>query len=89
MPETACDWQMDLKVVITLSIYAVEVSNEDQALLMDIRMKDMINNITINMTFIMLELLNWSPAMCETDCQLIGGDGQLTSSRLPGRIFHA
>ena len=45
---------MDQKVVVTLSIYIVEASNENQALLMDIRMKDMINNITIVMTFMML-----------------------------------
>ena len=68
---------MDLKVVVTLSIYTVEVSNEDQALLMDIRMKDMINNIPIIMTFMMLEPLNGSPTKCEKDCQLIGHDGQL------------
>ena len=37
----------------------------------------MINNITMNMTFLMLGPLNSSLAMCETDCQLIGGDGQL------------
>ena len=46
---------MDPKVTIILSIYAVEASNEDQALLMDIRKKDMINNITIIITFLMLE----------------------------------
>ena len=45
---------MDQRVVITPSIYRLEASNEDQALLMDIRMKDMINNITIVMTFMML-----------------------------------
>ena len=37
----------------------------------------MINNITNNVTFMMLEPLNSSPAMCKTDCQLIGGNGQL------------
>ena len=37
----------------------------------------MIKNFTINMTFMMLEPLNSSPALCETDCQLIGGDGLL------------
>ena len=55
----------------------METSNENQGFLMDIRKKDMINNITINMTFMMLEPLNSSPAMCELDCQLIGGNGQL------------
>ena len=68
---------IDQKVVVTMSIYTVEASNENQGLLMDIRKKDMINNITINMTFMMLEPLNCSPAMCETDFELIGGDGQL------------
>ncbi len=43
---------------------------------MDNRKKDMIN-ITINMTLLMLELLNSSQTMYETECQLIGGDGQL------------
>ena len=68
---------MDQKEVVSLSIYTVEASNKNQGLLMDIRKKYMINNITINMTFMMLEPLNGSPAMCETDCQLIGSDGQL------------
>ena len=55
----------------------MEASNKDQAMLMDIRMKDMIINITIIMNFMMLEPLNCSPTMCETDCQLISCDGQL------------
>ena len=55
----------------------MEASNENQGLLMDIRKMDMINNITINMSFMMLEPLNSSPAICETDCQLIGSNGQL------------
>ena len=58
---------MNRKVVVTLSIYTVEASNEDQALMMDIRMKDMISNITIIMTFMMLEPPNCSPTICETD----------------------
>ena len=69
---------MDRKVVVTQLIYTVEASNEDQALLMDIRKKDMTNNITITMTFLMLEPLNWSPSVCETDFQLSGGDYQLS-----------
>ena len=36
---------MDQKVVITLSIYTVEASNEDQGLLMGVRKKDQINII--------------------------------------------
>ena len=69
---------MDRKVVVTLSIYTVEASNEDQALLIDIRKRDMTNNITIIMTFMRLEPLNWSPSVCETDFQLRGGDYQLS-----------
>ena len=51
-------WVLDRKVVATLSIYTAEASNEDQALLMDIRKKDMTNNITIILTFMMIEPLN-------------------------------
>ena len=65
------------KIVVTLSIYTVEASNKNQGLLMHIRKKDMINNTTIIMTFMMLEPLNGSPTKCEKDCQLIGRDGQL------------
>ena len=68
---------MDQQVVVTPSIYTVEASNKNQGLLMDIRKKDMINNTTIIMTFMMLEPLNGSPTKCEKDCQLIGRDGQL------------
>ena len=71
---------MDRKVVVTLSIYTMEASNVDQGLLLDIKKKDMINNITIIMTFMMLEPLNCSPTMFEKDCQLIGGVGQLICS---------
>ena len=41
----------------SLSIYTIEASSEDLALLMDIRKKD-INNITIIMTCMMQELLD-------------------------------
>ena len=54
-------WVMDLKVTIILSFYMVEASNKDQALLMDIRKKDMINIINVILTFVMIELLDWSP----------------------------
>ena len=77
MPASTCVWQMDQKVVVSLSIYTVKASNKDQALLMDIRVKDMINDITIIMILMMLEPLFGSPTMCEPDCQLIGFDGQL------------
>ena len=70
---------MDRKVVVTPSIYTMEASNVDQGLLLDIKKKDMINNITIIMTFMMLEPLNCSPSMVKTICQLIGSDGQLIS----------
>ena len=51
----------DLKVVIILSVSTVEASNEDQALLIYVRKKDMINNINIVMIILMLELLELSP----------------------------
>ena len=58
MAATTYMWVLDRKVVVTRSIYTVEASNQDQALLMYIRKKDMTNNITIIMTFMMLEPLN-------------------------------
>ena len=67
MVATTYMWVLDRKVVVTRSIFTVEASNEDQALMMDIRMKEMINNITIIMTFMMLEPPNCSPTICETD----------------------
>ena len=54
---------MDQKVVITLSIYTVEASNEDQGLLMDVRKKDKINIINVIMTFVMIEPLDWRPGV--------------------------
>ena len=71
-------WVLDQKVVTIRSIYTVEASNKDQAMLMDIRKKDMTTNITIIMTFMMLEQLNWNPFVCETEFQLSGGDYQLS-----------
>ena len=50
---------MKQKVVITLSVYTVEASNKDQAMLMDIRKKDMINNLKVIMTFVIIEPLDW------------------------------
>ena len=79
MVATTHMWVLDRKVVATQSIYTVEASNKDQALLMDIRKKDMATNITIIFTFMMLEPLNWSPSVCETNFQLRGGDYQLSS----------
>ena len=80
MVATAYMWVLGRKVVVTRLIDTVEASNEDRALLMVIRKKDMTNNITIIMTFMMLEPLNWSPSVCETDFQLSGGDFQLSGS---------
>ena len=54
---------MDRKVIIILSIYTVEACNEDQALLINIRKKDMIDNITIIMVLIMLEPLDVRPVI--------------------------
>ena len=53
-------WVMKQKVVITLSVYTVEASNK--AMLMDIRKKDMINNLKVIMTFVIIELLDWPTA---------------------------
>ena len=72
-------WVMDWQVVVTPSIYTMEASNKNQGLLMDIKKKDMINNTTITMTFMMLEPQNGSPTKCEKDCQPIGCDGQVNS----------
>ena len=80
MVATTYTWVLDQQLVITQSIYTVEATNEDQALLMDIRKKDMTNNITIIITFMMLEPLNWHPSVCETDFQLSGGVYQLSNS---------
>ena len=56
MVATTYMWVVDQEVVVTLSIYTVGASNEDQALLMDIRKKDMINNLKVIMTFVIIEL---------------------------------
>ena len=55
-------WVMKQKVVITLSVYTVEASNKDQAMLMDIRKKDMIDNLKVIMTFVIIEPLDWPTA---------------------------
>ena len=52
---------MDGKVTIILSIYTVEVSNKDQALVKDIRKKDIMNNIHVIMIIVMPEQLEWLP----------------------------
>ena len=52
---------MDQKVVFTPSIYIVEVSNEVQGLLMDIRKKNMINMINVIMTLVTIKPLEWRP----------------------------
>ena len=70
-------WVLDLKVAVSQSIFIVEACNKDQALLMDIRKKDMINNATIIMTFMMLEPLNCRPDVRETEYQPKGGEYQL------------
>ena len=53
---------MDRKVVVTPSIYTMEASNKNQGLLMDIRKKDMINNLKVIMTFVIIEPLDWPTA---------------------------
>ena len=52
-------WVMDGKVTIILSIYTVEASNENQALVKDIKKKDNRNNIPVIMIIVMLEPLEW------------------------------
>ena len=73
-------WVLNQKVVVTQSINTVESSNKNEALLIDIRKKDIINNITTFMTFMMLEPLNCLPLVCESDFQLSGGVFQLSGS---------
>ena len=46
-------------IVITLSSYTMEATNEDQGLLMAIRKKDMINIINVIMTRVTIESLEW------------------------------
>ena len=45
----------------------------DQALVMDFRKKDMINNINIIMIILMLELLEWKPIIPEFRFQAVCG----------------
>ena len=56
---------MDRKVTIILSIYTLEASNEDQALVKDSRKKDFIKNIHVIMIIVMLEPLEWQPITFE------------------------
>ena len=39
----------------------MEASNEDQALMNNIRKKDMINNLNVILTFVIIEPLDWRP----------------------------
>ena len=39
----------------------MEASNEDQALMNNIRKKDMINNLNVILTFVIREPLDWRP----------------------------
>ena len=89
MVATTYMWVVDQEVVVTLSIYTVEACIKDQALLMDIRKKDMTNNITIIMTFMMLDPLKFLPSVCEKDFQLSGGDFQLSGGvyQLSGGVY--
>ena len=61
MVASTCMWVIDQKVPKILSIYTVEASKEDQAIVKDIRKKDIINKIHIIMIIVMLELLEWQP----------------------------
>ena len=60
---------MDQQVVVTLSIYNVEASNEDQGLLINIRKKDMINIINVKMTLVTIKPLEWRPCFKQKSVQ--------------------
>ena len=70
MVATTYTWVLNQKVVITQSINTVEACNQDRALLMDIRKRNMINITTIILIFMGLEPLNCCPAVHETEYQL-------------------
>ena len=46
MVAAACERVMDLITIITSLIFTVDTSNEDQALLINFRKKDIVNNIS-------------------------------------------
>ena len=61
MVGAACERVMDCQIMITWPISTVDISNKDQALVMDLRKKDMINNINVILIILTLELLELSP----------------------------
>ena len=63
MVATACEWVLDRQIIIPLLISTEDTSNKDQALVIDFRKKDMMNNINVIVIILMLELLEWSPAI--------------------------
>ena len=52
---------MHQKATIILSIYTVKAFNKDQAVVKDMRKKDSIDNISVIMIIVMLEVLEWRP----------------------------
>ena len=60
MVGAACERVMDRQIIITWPISTVDTSNKDQALVMDLRKKDKMNNINVIMIILMLGLLEWS-----------------------------
>ena len=63
MVGAACERVMDHQIIVTWPISTVDTSNKDQALVMDLRKKDMIKNINVIMLILMLELLELSPVI--------------------------
>ena len=47
MVATTFMWVLDRNILVTRSIYVVKASNQDQALMMDIRKKVMTNNTSL------------------------------------------
>ena len=63
MVGAACERVMDRQIMKTWPISTVDTSNKDQALVMDLRKKDMINNINVILIILMVELLELSPVI--------------------------
>ena len=63
MVATACKRVLEHQFMLALPISTADTFIKDQALAMDPKKKDMINNINVIMIIFMLNLLEWSPAI--------------------------
>ena len=63
MVAAACERVMDRQIIITYPIFTVYTSNTDQALVMDLRKKEIVNKINVILIILMLELLELSPVI--------------------------